>query len=323
MKRPILLTGKTGQVGSELLRLLPPLGEVVAPDRRELDLLDANSIRRVVREIRPEIIVNAAAYTTVDGAETQKAEAAAINAGAPAIFAEEAKKIGAVIVHYSTDYIFDGSKSEPYEEKDLANPINVYGKTKFAGEQAIRASDVPHLVLRTAWVYAMQGRNFLLTILRLAAEREELRIVRDQFGAPTCSRDIADATVKILTQLNRQGGASPSLSRVGGVYHLTAAGTASWYDFACTIIEEAAHISREVPWFAEATCGRPIIARRIVPITTAEFPTPASRPAYSVLSNARFNRTFGFALPDWRAQLRHLFEVERGAAAHAAIAAER
>ena len=188
MKRIILLTGKTGQVGSALLRLLPEIGEVVAPDRYELELLDTNNIRRMVREIRPELIVNAAAYTAVDAAETQEADAYAINAGAPAVLAEEAKKIGAAIVHYSTDYVFDGSKGAPYEETDLVAPINIYGKTKLVGEQAIGTSGVPHLIFRLAWVYGTRGRNFLLTILRLATEREELRIVRDQFGAPTWSK---------------------------------------------------------------------------------------------------------------------------------------
>jgi dTDP-4-dehydrorhamnose reductase len=196
MKRRILLTGKTGQVGSELMRLLPRLGEVIAPDRLELDLFKASDIRRAVRGIRPELIVNAAAYTAVDAAETQQSDACAINGNAPAVFAEEAKKIGAVLIHYSTDYVFDGSASRPYDETNLFVPINVYGETKLAGEQAIRASGVPHLIFRTAWVYSTRGRSFLLTILRLAAEREELRIVRDQFGTPTWSQEIAEGMHK-------------------------------------------------------------------------------------------------------------------------------
>lgn len=322
MKRTILLTGKTGQVGSELLNLLPAVGDVIAPDRNELDLLDADSIRRAVRVIRPGIIVNAAAYTAVDAAEAQTADAYAINAVAPAIFAEEAQKIGAVIVHYSTDYVFDGLKREPYVETDSANPISVYGKTKLAGEQAILASGVPNLIFRTAWVYATYGRNFLLTILRLATEREELRIVHDQFGAPIWSREIAQATVKIMAQLYKEGRAGPDLTQVGGVYHLTAAGTTTWYDFACAILEEAAHISSEVPWFAEATRRRPIIARRIIPITTAEYRTAASRPAWSVLSNSRLTRAFGFGLPEWRSQLRGLFGLGCSAAS-AVVASDR
>jgi dTDP-4-dehydrorhamnose reductase len=309
MKTVILLTGKTGQVGSELLPLLPRLGEVVAPARHELDLLDTNSIRRAVRGIRPELIVNAAAYTAVDAAESQEADAYAVNARAPAVFAEEAKKIGAAIVHYSTDYVFDGLKKTPYEEMDFAAPISVYGKTKLAGEQAISLSGVSHLILRTAWVYARQGRNFLLTILRLATEKEELRIVNDQFGAPTWSREIAVATVKILAHRST----ASTLAQVTDIYHLTASGETTWYDFACAILKEAAHISPEVPWFAEATKRRPIIAKGIIPITTAQYPTPASRPAYSVLSNSRLIQTFGYRLPDWRTQLSELFRPECGA----------
>ncbi len=317
MKRIILLTGKTGQVGSALLRLLPEIGEVVAPDRYELELLDTNNIRRMVREIRPELIVNAAAYTAVDAAETQEADAYAINAGAPAVLAEEAKKIGAAIVHYSTDYVFDGSKGTPYEETDLVAPINIYGKTKLVGEQAIGTSGVPHLIFRLAWVYGTRGRNFLLTILRLATEREELRIVRDQFGAPTWSKEIAEATVKILAQLIRQSSPpSALLSSVSGIYHLSAAGETTWYDFACAVLDEAVHLSPEVSWFAEATRRRPLIARKVIPITTAEFPTPALRPAFSVLSNSRLTRTFGVALPDWRTQLRLVFGPKGSEHAH-------
>src|SRR5271169_5104901 len=305
MKRAILLTGKTGQVGRELLRFLPSLGEVVAPDRNELDLRDRDSIRRVMREVRPCLIVNAAAYTAVDAAETHQSEAYAINATAPAVLTEEAKKIAATIVHYSTDYVFNGLKRTPYEETDSVAPLNVYGKTKLDGEQAICASGVPYLIFRTAWLYATRGRNFLGTILRLATEREELRIVRDQFGAPTWSSEIAQATVKILTQLTRQGGlASGSFAQVSGIYHLTAAGETTWYDVTRAILEEASHLSPELPWFEEITRRRPLIAKRVIPITTAEFPTPAARPPFSVLSNSLVARTFGFRLPDWRTQLR-------------------
>ena len=311
MKRTILLTGKTGQVGSELLFLLPELGEVVAPGRHEVDLLDPQSIQRAVREVRPELIINAAAHTAVDAAETQEAEAHAINALAPGVLAEEARKISAAMIHYSTDYVFDGSKTTPYEEVDSPGPINVYGRTKLAGEQSIRASGVPHLILRTAWVYSPRGRNFLLTILRLATEKEELRVLRDQFGSPTCSRDIALTTVKILAQLvSQNSSAANAISPVSGTYHLTAAGETTWYDFACAILDEATQISPDVPWFAEATRGRPLIAKRITPIATAEYPTRASRPAYSVLSNSRLKQTFGIALLDWRTQLRHIFKIE-------------
>ena len=314
MKRTILLTGRTGQVGSELLRLLPKIGEVVAPERHELDLLNPDHIRCVLREIQPKLIVNAAAFTAVDAAETQEAEAHAINAEAPGVLAEEAKKIGAAVVHYSTDYVFDGTKRAPYEEADAAAPINVYGKTKLAGEQAVRAAGVPHLIFRTAWVYSTRGRNFLRTILRLATEKEELRVVRDQFGSPTWSRDIAEATVKILTQLTSQGNSTADLfSPVSGIYHLTAAGETTWYDFARAILEEVAHLSPAVSWFAEATHGKPLITRRIIPIATREYPTPAARPVFSVLSNSRLIQTFGVELAHWRAQLHLMFEPERSA----------
>ncbi len=311
MKRTILLTGRTGQVGSELFRLLPEIGEVLAPDRHELDLLNPDRIRRAVREIRPDLIVNAAAFTAVDAAETQEAEAHAINADAPGVLAEEANKLGAAVVHYSTDYVFDGSKRTPYEEADSAAPINVYGKTKLAGEQAIRAAGVPHLIFRTAWVYSTRGRNFLRTILRLATEKEELRVVHDQFGAPTWSRDIAEGTVKILAQLaSRSSSPANSFSRVSGIYHLTAAGETTWYDFARAILEEVPHLSPTVEWFKEATRGRPLITKQIIPIATSEYPTPAARPAFSVLSNSRLIRTFGIELPHWRAQLGLVFEPE-------------
>src|SRR5260370_24025296 len=229
MNPTILLTGKTGQVGSELLRLLPQFGEVIAPDRSALDLLDTGNLRRVVRDIRPRLIANAAAYTAVDAAENDETAAHAINADAPAVFAEEARKIGAAIVHYSTDYVFDGSKAAPYEEADSTNPINAYGKSKLAGEQAVRTSNVPHLIFRTSWVYGTHGRNFLMTILRLATEREELRIVRDQTGAPTWAREIADSTAKILAGAIEQSSVVSAFSGVDGTHHMTAAGETTLY----------------------------------------------------------------------------------------------
>jgi dTDP-4-dehydrorhamnose reductase len=311
MKPKILLTGRTGQIGSELLRLLPEIGEVVAPDRQELDLLNPDSIRRAAREIRPEFIVNAAAFTAVDAAETQEPYAHAINASAPGIFAEEAKKVGAAVIHYSTDYVFDGSKRTPYDEADSAAPINVYGKTKLAGEQAVCAAGVPHLIFRTAWVYSTRGRSFLRTILGLATEKEELRVVRDQFGTPTWSRDIAEATVKILAKLTSPGSSANSFSCVSGIYHLTAAGETTWYDFARAILEEAAHLSPAIEWFDKATRGRSLITKQIIPITTSEYPTRASRPLYSVLSNSRLRQTFGSELPHWRTQVHCVFDLER------------
>ena len=309
MKPKILLTGTNGQLGFELLQLLPSLGEVIAPGRQDLNLLDSHKLRRVVRDIRPQLIVNAAAYTAVDAAETDEANAYAINAVAPAVLAEEAKTVGAAIVHYSTDYVFDGSKTSPYVETDRTNPINIYGKTKLAGERGVRESGAPHLILRTAWVYATRGRNFLMTILRLATEREELRIVDDQFGSPTCSPGIATSTIKILARLFSQTDALPAFSQFGGTYHVTAAGETTWFGFASAILEEAPRVSRDASWFAEATSRKPLISRRIIPILTAEYPTSASRPAYSVLSNSRLHQQFGVVLPDWRAQLQDCLGV--------------
>jgi dTDP-4-dehydrorhamnose reductase len=310
MRPRILLTGKSGQVGSALLPLLQGVGEVIAPGRHELDLLGANNLRRAVRDIRPELIINAAAYTAVDAAETDQANAGAINADAPALLAEEGKKIGAALVHYSTDYVFDGLKEAPYVETDPPHPINVYGQTKLAGEEAIRRAGIPHLIFRTSWVYATRGRNFLLSIIKLATQREELRIVRDQSGAPTWSREVAEVTVKILTQLTRHGSAASTFSQVCGIYHLTAAGETTWYDFAIAIIEEASRTPYALPWFVTATEGRPLVTRRIIPITTREYRTAASRPAYSVLSNSLLTRTFGVKMQDWRAQLCHAFAAE-------------
>ena len=307
MKPTILLTGKSGQLGSELNRLLPKLGEVIAPERNQLDLREPEKIRQVMRNVNPQLVINAAAYTAVDAAETDEANAFAVNAEAPRLLAQEAKKIGVVLVHFSTDYVFDGSKKAPYEETDPTNPINVYGKTKLAGEQAVRSSGVPHLIFRTSWVYATHGRNFLLTMLRLATEREELKIVRDQIGAPTCAADIAAATAKILTNMYGRNDGADAFSKACGTYHMTAAGETTWYDFTKAILEEAAHASQDLSWFAAATRGRPLLARRIVPITTSEYGSRTPRPAYSVLSNSRLTQTFGITLPDWRTQLHQCF----------------
>jgi len=309
MKFRILLTGRNGQIGTELAALLPRLGEVVAFDRHQLDLAKPEQIRRAIRDTRPHLIVNAAAYTSVDLAEKQEAEARIINADAPALMAEEARRIDATLVHYSTDYVFNGTKDSPYDEDDLPNPINVYGKTKLAGEQAIRDTGVPYLIFRTSWVYGTRGENFLLRILRLATEREELRIVCDQVGAPTWSRDIAEATTEVLLPLANQG-REDSLS-FGGIYHMTAAGKASWCEFAEAILEEASRMPRGVPWFDSATGGQPLVTRRVTPITTEQFPTPARRPANSVLSNSRLKQDFRLELPAWSNQLRAMFAKDK------------
>ncbi|HXM14685.1 MAG TPA: dTDP-4-dehydrorhamnose reductase [Candidatus Eremiobacteraceae bacterium] len=301
MKPRILLIGGSGQVGHELAGILPRVGEVVVPDRASFDLTRPSDVARIIHDTRPRIIVNAAAYTAVDLAEKEADKARAINAQAPAAMAAEAAELNALLVHYSTDYVFDGSKESPYGEDDLTNPLNVYGQTKLNGENAIRDSGCRHLILRTAWVYATRGKNFLLTILRLASQREELRIVSDQFGAPTWAREIARATSSML---ERHAAAAAGDTPPTGTFHVTAGGTTNWHAFASAILEEAAKLPDANPWLSTALGGGPIVTRRVTPITTADYPTPARRPAYSVLSNERLVQTYRLQLPEWRDQLK-------------------
>jgi len=282
--------------------LLPSVGDVTALDRRQLDLSRAQQISEIVSSIRPSIIVNAAAYTAVDRAESDESTAHAINAEAPGIIAQEAAKLGALLVHYSTDYVFDGAKRTPYAEADAPNPLSVYGKTKLEGERAIQRTGAAHLIFRTQWIYAREGKNFLRTVLKLATEREELRIVGDQIGSPTSSREVAAATVRILREISGDQQARP-LRNVSGIYHMTATGETNWCDFANAILDEATRESSDKSWISAVTAQRPLIAHRVVAIPTSEYPTPARRPVYSVLSNALLARTFGFELADWRVQL--------------------
>ncbi len=284
MKR-ILLTGKTGQVGWELERTLAPLGELMSFDRRSLDLSNPDSIRAVVRDVKPQVIVNAAAYTAVDRAESEPEAAFAINANAPAVFAEETKRLGALLVHYSTDYIFDGTKAAPYVEDDSPNPLSVYGKSKLVGEQAIRESGCNHLILRTSWVYAARGQNFLLTMLRLAGERRQLKIVNDQIGAPTWSRMIAEGTALVIAKLC-PGGDEGEHENFSGVYHMTNTSSTSWHGFARAIFDRT-----EVVGF--------VAAPMIEPVPTEAYPLPAPRPRNSSLSNAKLRKEFNIALPAW------------------------
>jgi len=307
MKPAILLIGNNGQVGRELNRMLPQLGEVKSLGREQLDLSNIEEIRGAIRAFRPQLIVNAAAYTAVDKAESEPDLARAVNAVAPAVMAEEAKTLGALLVHYSTDYVFDGAKTSPYVEDDPTNPKNIYGKTKLEGELAIQTSGAAHLIFRTAWVYGTEGKNFLLTILRLAAQREELNIVCDQTGAPTTSAEIARGTTKIVSQIFAQGNGFSRAQDVGGIYHMTAGGATTWFGFTQAILEYARKIDAGTTWFAAATGGRPLIVRSVVPIPAVEYPTPASRPSYSVLSNAKMHRIFSVGLPDWQTQLASIF----------------
>jgi dTDP-4-dehydrorhamnose reductase len=280
----ILLTGANGQVGWELQRSLAPLGEVVALDRDELDLANNDALRQRVRDLAPQAIVNAAAYTAVDRAESEPDLARAINAIAPGVLAEEAKRLDAVLVHYSTDYVFDGTKAGAYVENDPTNPLSVYGRTKLEGEQAIGATGCRHLTLRTSWVYAARGHNFALTMLRLARERRGLRIVDDQIGAPTWCREIAKATAALLSA----GFAAPGAD---GLYHLTASGATSWFGFAQAIFESPEMVRLG------------IVPPTLEAIPASAYPTPARRPANSRLDCSRLERQAGIRLGPWDAAL--------------------
>jgi len=283
----ILLIGQQGQVGYALNRSLQPLGEVIAVDRTQLDLSDNNAIQRIVQNIQPQLIVNAAAYTAVDRAEQEPELAHQINAIAPGLLAELAHQVGAVLVHYSTDYVFDGSQRTPYQESDPTCPLGVYGRTKLAGEQAIQSSGCTYLILRTSWVYGLRGKNFLLTMLRLGKEREELRVVQDQQGIPTPSGLIAEQTALILAQ----AGGNPLVffRTKGGIYNLTCTGATTWYDFTRAIFAHTPDPSRKL--------------KTVTTITTDQYPTPAARPAYSVLATDKIRSTFRLTLPTWEEAL--------------------
>jgi len=285
----ILLTGRDGQLGRELTHSLAKMGEVTATGRDELDLTSDYAIRDVVHEVRPQLIVNAAAYTAVDKAESEPDFAHRINAEAVATLAATGKNVGAAMIHYSTDYVFDGSKETPYTEADRPHPLSVYGKSKLDGEKALAAAGVPYLILRTSWVYGGEGKNFLLTILRLAMERGVLRVVNDQIGAPTWSRDIAKATASIAEKWHHEKFAKAKSS----VYHITAAGKTSWFGFA----EEAIRL-RAVSAAAQGTKFA-----RLVPIPSSEYPTPAERPKNSQLDCAKLAREFDCKLPEWKTSL--------------------
>nr|WP_284503173.1 dTDP-4-dehydrorhamnose reductase [Caballeronia sp. GAWG1-1] len=276
------MTGVNGQVGFELARSLQGLGKVVALDRAGLDLSDLGQVRRVVRDVKPSLIVNPAAYTAVDKAESDVGAAMRINGEAPGVLAEEARRLGAALVHYSTDYVFDGTKDGAYVEDDSVNPRNVYGKSKLAGEQAIAASGCDHLIFRTSWVYGTRGKNFLLTMLRLGAERDELNVVADQVGAPTWSVTIAALTANVLAQAVGQG--QDWWAQKSGAYHLTAGGSTSWHGFAQAIFELSALDKKP----------------NVKPIPASSYPTPAVRPSNSRLSAMKLRETFGVEAPDWR-----------------------
>jgi dTDP-4-dehydrorhamnose reductase len=280
----ILLIGSNGQVGWELARALLPLGRVLVPERNQCDLASLDTLTALVNSLRPDVIVNAAAYTAVDKAEGETNLAMTVNARAPGALAAAARRYGALLVHYSTDYVFDGKKAGAYSETDAPNPGSAYGRSKLAGEEAVRDAGADHLIFRTSWVYAARGKNFLRTILRLAAEREELRIVADQFGAPTWARLIAEVTALALQQdlARRKLGGFES-----GTFNLTAAGETSWHGFAGAIIAAA------------RARGAKLMCSTVAPITTAEYPLPAARPANSRLAGGRLAERYGLAMPEW------------------------
>lgn len=285
--RRILLLGADGQTGWELQRTLAPLGEVVAASLGgelgpAVDLADSKGLRRLIEELRPDALVNAAAYTAVDRAERDRELAFKVNAEAPGRMGEALRGRGAPIIHYSTDFVFDGTAQNPYREEDVPNPLNAYGETKLAGEQNLLGSGANAVVLRTSWLYGVRGHNFLLTMLQLFQERDELRVVDDQVGAPTWSRMLAEVTALMLHRmLYGEDGQRPA----PGLYHVTGGGETSWYGFARTILESSG------------------LSCNLMPIPSTEFPAPARRPAYSVLDNTKLRDTLGLALPDWRISL--------------------
>ena len=286
----ILLFGKVGQVGWELRRTLAPMSHLVCVDYPEVDLTAPDSIRRWIADAAPDIVINAAAYTAVDKAETEIALATKINADAPGVMAEETAKCGALLVHYSTDYVYEGNKATPYLEDDPPNPQGAYARTKLAGDRAIQAAGGAHLIFRLCWVYGARGSNFMLTMMRLAREREKLRVVADQVGSPTWSRMIAEATAHALRQMRTPDDAHA----LTGVYHLCASGQTNWHGFASAIVDLMPP--------EEKKC------RMVEAIASADFPTPTKRPAYSVMSCAKLERTFGLRLPDWHDSLRQVLE---------------
>ena len=288
----ILLFGKTGQVGTQFARLASKVADIQAVDRTLCDLNDAAGVRAFVLKSSPDYVVNAAAYTAVDKAESDETACHAVNAAAPGAMAEAANELGVPLVHYSTDYVFNGRKSSPYLEDDPTDPLSVYGRTKLEGEQRIAAAGGQYAMLRTSWVYGAEGQNFLRTMLRLGAQRPELRIVSDQIGAPTSSRAIAAATLRLI-----ENGFVPS-----GVYHMTAAGSTSWFGFAERIFALADLQTKP----------------RLVPIATVDYPTPAQRPGNSMLSNDKFAKAAGFRLENWETAL--LAEMNVLAAADPAVA---
>jgi dTDP-4-dehydrorhamnose reductase len=281
----ILLTGKGGQVGHELRHALAPTAEVIAVGTHDCDFTDTDAIEALVSRVKPHVIINPAAYTAVDKAESEPDRAAAINATAPGVLAKQAQRLDALLIHYSTDYVFDGTQSTPYTEADRTNPQSVYGATKLAGETAIQQQGARHLILRTSWVYGLHGQNFPKTMLRLAAERETLNVVADQWGAPTSASLLANVTAQLLSQ--------PITAAQSGVYHVSASGRTNWHAYACRVIERA----RALGW------PLMVAAQAVNAIPSSAYPTPAKRPPSGCLDTTKFQETFGIHLPSWDSEV--------------------
>ena len=291
----ILLLGANGQVGWELQRSLAPLGKMKACDRHALDLGNFEGLRACMRDYRPEIIVNAAAYTAVEKAESEQDKACRINAEAVALLADEAKHLNAWFIHYSTDYVFDGTKSNAYLETDKTNPQSVYGKTKLQGEEAIKESECNHLIFRTSWIFAARGENFAKTMIRLAQEQKELKVVNDQFGVPTSAELIADVTALCLNQIAQEINPIPN---VNGIYHLTPTGKTSWHGFAQFVIAEAYRAGKTFRLTPE----------KVLPISTSEYTMPVKRPSNSQLDTKKLRDTFKLYLPPWKTHVKRLIK---------------
>ncbi len=280
----ILLTGKSGQVGWELNHSLSKLGTVFAMGRDQLDLSKPETLGPVIQKIRPDIIINAAAYTAVDKAESESELAMTINGIAPGVIAEEARKIGAGMIHYSTDYVFDGKATSPYVEEDPTCPLNIYGESKLAGEKAVTQTGIPHFILRTGWVYSLRNSNFLLTMQKLAQTRKQIKVVDDQTGGPTWAKTIAEGTAGILRKSLKEGATESPIFSHSGIFHMSCGGETSWFGFAKKILELSS-VSKDT---------------ELIPVPTTEYPTPVTRPKYSLLSNRRLKQVFHNEMPQWQ-----------------------
>jgi dTDP-4-dehydrorhamnose reductase len=288
----ILLTGKTGQVGWELNHMLSKTNTVLAMGRDQMDLSKPETLGSVIQKVRPDIIINAAAYTAVDKAESEPELAMTVNGIAPGVIAEEARKIGAGLIHYSTDYVFDGKATSPYKEEDPTCPLSIYGKYKLVGESAVIQADIAHIIIRTGWVYSLRSSNFLLTMQKLAQTRKQIKVVNDQTGGPTWAKAIAEGTARILERSLKGSATTPQVFARSGIFHMTCSGETSWFGFANKVLELSG-LSKNT---------------ELIPIPTLDYPTPAVRPQYSMLSNRKLKQTFHYEMPRWQDALRECLD---------------